>query len=218
MSSLDRLIENNRQWADEMKAQDQAFFDKLIKQQTPEFLWIGCADSRVPANEIVGMMPGELFVHRNVANLVLHTDINCLAVMQYAVDVLKIKHILVVGHYACGGVRAAMDDYQHGMIDNWLRNIRDLYVRNRDEIESISDEQKRVDRLCELNVIQQVSNVTHSTIVQNAWARGQELDIHGWIYSVADGLIKDLDVTVSNIDQVEDLYRMAPAQLQRLTY
>jgi carbonic anhydrase len=218
MSSLDRLIENNRQWADEMKARDQAFFEKLIKQQTPEFLWIGCADSRVPANEIVGMMPGELFVHRNVANLVLHTDINCLAVMQYAVDVLKVKHILIVGHYACGGVRAAMDDYQHGMIDNWLRNIRDLYVRNRDEIQSIANEQARVDRLCELNVIQQVSNVTHSTIVQNAWARGQSLDVHGWIYSVADGLIKDLDVTVSNIDQVEEAYRMAPAQLQRITY
>jgi carbonic anhydrase len=218
MSSLDRLLDNNRDWADKVKANDAGFFDKLLQQQTPEFLWIGCADSRVPANEIVGMMPGELFVHRNVANMVIHTDMNCLAVMQFAVDVLKVKHIMVVGHYGCGGVRAATDDYQHGLIDNWLRNIRDLYVQRKDELMSIDDEKKRVDRLCELNVIQQVSNVTHTTIVQNAWARGQDLDVHGWIYSVADGLIKDLDVSVGCIDQVEEAYRMAPAQLQRITY
>lgn len=218
MSSLDRLLENNREWAEKIKANDSGFFDKLLSQQRPEFLWIGCADSRVPANEIVGMMPGELFVHRNVANLVIHTDMNCLAVMQFAVDVLQVKHIMVVGHYACGGVRAATEDHQHGLIDNWLRNIRDLYVRRKDELMAISDEKERIDRLCELNVVQQVSNVTHSTIVQNAWARGQSLDVHGWIYSVGDGLIRDLNVSVSSIEQVEEAYRMAPAQLQPITF
>ena len=218
MSSLDRLLDNNREWAKKIQSIDANFFNKLIAQQRPEFLWIGCADSRVPANEIVDLMPGELFVHRNVANMVIHTDMNCLAVMQFAVDVLQVKHIMVVGHYGCGGVRAATEDYQHGMIDNWLRNIRDLYVRRQDELMAIEDEKARIDRLCELNVMQQVSNVTHSTIIQNAWARGQSLDVHGWIYGVNDGLIRDLNVSVSSIEQVEEAYRMAPAQLQRITY
>ena len=218
MSSLDRLLDNNREWAKKIQSIDANFFNKLIAQQRPEFLWIGCADSRVPANEIVDLMPGELFVHRNVANMVIHTDMNCLAVMQFAVDVLQVKHIMVVGHYGCGGVRAATEDYQHGLIDNWLRNIRDLYVRRKDELMTIEDEKERIDRLCELNVMQQVRNVTHSTIIQNAWARGQSLDVHGWIYGVNDGLIRDLNVSVSSIEQVEEAYRMAPAQLQRITY
>ncbi|MGE4477211.1 MAG: carbonic anhydrase, partial [Stutzerimonas sp.] len=172
MNDLDQLLQNNRSWAEAIKQEDPAFFEKLAGQQVPEYLWIGCSDARVPANEIVGLLPGELFVHRNVANVVLQTDLNCLSVIQYAVDVLKVRHILVTGHYGCGGVRAAMRDDQLGLIDGWLRGIRDLYHDYYEAIAALPDEEARVDRMCELNVIQQVANVSHTNIVQNAWHRG----------------------------------------------
>ncbi|MDH4553780.1 carbonate dehydratase [Pseudomonas sp. BN417] len=210
MSDLQQLIDNNARWAEKIKKQDPDFFEKLAKQQVPEFLWIGCSDARVPANEIVGMLPGDLFVHRNVANVVLHTDLNCLSVIQYAVDVLKVKHILVTGHYGCGGVRAAMRDTQYGLIDGWLRTIRDLYYEQRDHLATFATEEERVDRLCELNVIQQVANVSHTTIVQNAWHRGQELSVHGCIYGIKDGIWKNLNVTVSGMEQLPPQYRLRP--------
>ncbi len=210
MSDLQQLIDNNARWAEKIKRQDPDFFEKLAKQQVPEFLWIGCSDARVPANEIVGMLPGDLFVHRNVANVVLHTDLNCLSVIQYAVDVLKVKHILVTGHYGCGGVRAAMRDTQYGLIDGWLRTIRDLYYEQRDHLATFATEEERVDRLCELNVIQQVANVSHTTIVQNAWHRGQELSVHGCIYGIKDGIWKNLNVTVSGLEQLPPQYRLRP--------
>ncbi len=173
MSDLQELIDNNDRWAESINEEDPQFFAKLANQQVPEYLWIGCSDARVPANEIVGLLPGDLFVHRNVANVVLHTDLNCLSVIQYAVDVLKVKHILVTGHYGCGGVRASMQDRQLGLIDGWLRAIRDVYYEHRVELSKLATEEEQVDRLCELNVIQQVANVGHTSIVQNAWHRGQ---------------------------------------------
>ena len=208
MKDLQELIDNNARWAEAIKEEDPQFFAKLASQQTPEFLWIGCSDARVPANEIVGMLPGDLFVHRNVANVVLHTDLNCLSVIQYAVDVLKVRHILVTGHYGCGGVRASMQDQQFGLIDGWLRSIRDLCYEHREQLAQLPDEEARVDRLCELNVIQQVANVSHTTIVQNAWHRGQSLSIHGCIYSIKNGIWKSLDVTISSIEQVPPQYRL----------
>ena len=208
MSDLQELIDNNARWAESIKEEDPLFFSKLASQQVPEFLWIGCSDARVPANEIVGLLPGDLFVHRNVANVVLHTDLNCLSVIQYAVDVLKVQHILVTGHYGCGGVRASMQDLQLGLIDGWLRSIRDLYYEHREALSQLSDEEARVDRLCELNVIQQVANVSHTTIVQNAWQRGQPLSIHGCIYSIKNGIWKSLNVTINNLDQVPPQYRL----------
>jgi carbonic anhydrase len=208
MKTLSYLFDNNRKWAAQIKAQDPDFFQKLANQQQPEFLWIGCSDSRVPSNQIVGLMPGEVFVHRNVANMVVHTDFNCLSVIQYAVEVLKVKHIMVVGHYGCGGVRAAIRDQQYGLIDNWLRFLKDLYYIKRHRFENMTEDEK-VDLLCELNVKAQVANVCRTTIVQNAWARGQELVVHGWIYSVGDGLLRDLDLTVSSPDQVAEAYRIA---------
>ncbi|HKS13971.1 MAG TPA: carbonate dehydratase [Pseudomonas sp.] len=207
MHDLQELIDNNARWADAITQRDPDFFAKLARQQTPEFLWIGCSDARVPANEIVGMLPGDLFVHRNVANVVLHTDLNCLSVIQYAVDVLKVKHILVTGHYGCGGVRAAMQDRQLGLIDGWLRSIRDLYYEKRDELAPLEGEAK-VDRMCELNVIQQVANVGHTSIVQNAWHRGQGLSIHGCIYGIKDGRWKSLDTTISGPEQLPPQYRL----------
>ncbi|HSC82983.1 MAG TPA: carbonate dehydratase [Pseudomonas sp.] len=210
MSDLQHLFDNNARWAEAIKEEDPEFFAKLAKQQVPEFLWIGCSDARVPANEIVGLLPGDIFVHRNVANVVLHTDLNCLSVIQYAVDVLKVKHILVTGHYGCGGVRAAMQDRQFGLIDGWLRSIRDLYYEQREHFAAIADEEDRIDRLCELNVIQQVANVSHTTIVQNAWHRGQDLAVHGCIYGIKDGLWKDLNVTVSGLEQLPPQYRLRP--------
>ena len=210
MSDLKQLLENNARWAEDIKRRDPDFFAKLAKQQVPEYLRIGCSDARVPANEIVGMLPGDLFVHRNVANVVLHTDLNCLSVVQYAVDVLKVKHILVTGHYGCGGVRASMRDTQYGLIDGWLRSIRDLYYEHREHLASFATEDARVDRLCELNVIQQVANVSHTTIVQNAWHRGQSLSVHGCIYGIKDGIWKDLNVTVSGMDQLPPQYRLRP--------
>lgn len=182
------------------------FFTKLAQQQAPDSLWIGCSDSRVPANQIVGLLPGELFVHRNVANLVIHSDMNCLSVLQYAVDVLKIKHIIVCGHYGCGGVKAAIDSRPHGLIDNWLRHVRDIYLQYKEDLDRKADETERLDRLCELNVRQQVVNVGNTTIVQDAWARNQSVTVHGWIYRVADGLLKDLGLSVSAENAVFDLW------------
>ena len=210
MPDLHKLFDNNTQWAEAIKQEDPTFFEQLAKQQAPEYLWIGCSDARVPANEIVGLLPGELFVHRNVANVILHTDLNCLSVIQYAVDVLKVRHILVTGHYGCGGVRAAMQDKQLGLIDGWLRPIRNLYYEHHAKLEHLGSEEERVDRLCELNVIQQVANVSHTSIVQNAWHRGQRLAVHGCIYGIKDGRWKNLDVTVSSITQLPEQFRLRP--------
>ncbi len=198
MKILPRLFENNRRWAAGRRASDPDFFTRLVDQHAPEFLWIGCADSRVPANEIVGLLPGELFVHRNIANLVLHSDFNCLSVLQYAVDVLKVRHIIVCGHYGCGGVTAAMEDRSHGLVDNWLRPIREIRRARAAELSRLDTGQKRLDRLCELNVVQQVMNVGNTTVLQGAWDRGQEVTVHGWIYSLGDGLLQDLGVCVSS--------------------
>ncbi|NLD14983.1 MAG: carbonate dehydratase [Gammaproteobacteria bacterium] len=210
MPELHQLFENNVRWAKSIKEEDPEFFQKLAKQQEPEYLWIGCSDARVPANEIVGMLPGDLFVHRNVGNVVLHTDLNCLSSVQYAVDVLKVKHILVTGHYGCGGVKAAMSDKQVGITDAWIRTIRDLYFKHYDELSLLPTEEERVDRLCELNVIEQVANVSHTAIVQNAWHRGQKLSIYGCIYGIKDGLWKNLNVTIKGVDQVPPQYRLQP--------
>lgn len=205
MSKYDLLFENNQKWAKRTLEQKPGFFEELSQQQAPEFLWIGCSDSRVPANEIVGLMPGELFVHRNVANLVVHTDMNCLSVLQFAIDVLKVKHVIVCGHYGCGGINAALDGNSHGLIDNWLNNIRDLIHRKADELNGIDDRKQRQDRLCELNVINQVTNVARTTIVKDAWNRGQEVSIHSWVYGLSDGLIRDLGLTLSSIDDLNEL-------------
>ncbi|WOD07838.1 carbonate dehydratase [Marinomonas sp. GJ51-6] len=200
-NKLTELFDKNREWAAKVTEEDPEFFETLSKQQLPEYLWIGCADSRVPANQIVDLLPGEVFVHRNIANVVVHTDLNCLSVIQFAVDVLKVKHIMVVGHYGCGGIKAAMGTEEHGMIDNWLRHIKDVYRLHKQEIDSIEDEHARFDRMCELNVVEQVANVCQSSIVQNAWRIGQELHVHGWCYSLGNGHIKDLEVTVSNAEE-----------------
>lgn len=194
---LDHLKANNRAWAARKIAADKGFFKRLVGQQAPEYLWIGCSDSRVPANEIVDLDPGELFVHRNVANLAPPQDANYLSVLQFAVDVLKVKHILVVGHYGCGGVRAAVDGHRRGLVDHWLHPIRDVYHAHRHELQAIADDDARHNRLCELNVMRQVRNVAADVFVQDAWARGQELMVHGWVYSLQTGLVNDLDVSVS---------------------
>ncbi len=196
MKGLKRLLDQNKAWAESITATDPEFFPNLAQQQSPTFLWIGCSDSRVPATQLVGMMPGEMFVHRNVANVVVHTDFNCLSVMQFAVDVLKVEHIIVCGHHGCGGVKAAMDNLQFGLIDNWLRHVQDVLHQHEAELAKIEDEEKRLDRLCELNVIAQVLNVGRTTIVQNAWERGQELVVHGWVYDLQDGLLRDLGVSL----------------------
>jgi len=208
MRNLKYLFDNNRAWAARMLAQDSTFFQTLAAQHAPEYLWIGCSDSRVPANEIIGKMPGEVFVHRNVANIVVHTDLNCLSVIQYAVEVLKVKHIIVCGHYGCGGVSAAMQHKEFGLIDNWLRHLKDIYRRHEYELESIEDLSHRQNRFCECNVIEQVRNVCHTTIVQGAWRREQELSVHGWIYGLGDGLLKDLDLTITSPDELDAVYRM----------
>lgn len=205
MKTLSQLFKKNIAWAEDIEKEHPGFFTELVKQQNPQYLWIGCADSRVPANEIVGLMPGELFVHRNVANLVNHTDLNLLSVLQYAVDVLQVKHIMVVGHYGCGGVRAAMEDKPLGLIDNWLRQIRELYFRHRSEVDALPTMTERVNRLCELNVQRQVMNVIHTTIVQEAWRRGQPLNVHGWVYALSDGLLRDLKLTVTGPEDVASM-------------
>lgn len=210
MSKLDNLFDSNREWASSVKTSDPDFFAKLAAQQNPEYLWIGCSDSRVPANQIVGLMPGEIFVHRNVANMVVHTDFNCLTVLQFAVDVLKVKHVIVVGHYGCGGVRAAYENKDNGFIDNWLRNIKDVQYRHADELAAIDSVDSRLDRLCELNVQTQVDHVAQTTIVQNAWHRDQAVTVHGWVYSIKDGLLKDLNCAVDNVQQIDAAYRVIP--------
>jgi carbonic anhydrase len=202
---LDHLKANNRAWANRMVAADAGFFRRLASQQAPEYLWIGCSDSRVPANEIVGLDPGELFVHRNVANLAPPQDANYLSVLQFAVDVLKVKHVIVVGHYGCGGVSAAVDGQRRGLVDHWLHPIREVFHAHRRELEAIPDRHARLDRLCELNVVRQVRNVASDVFVQDAWARGQNLGIHGWVYSLADGLVRDLGVTTSRPEDIERL-------------
>ena len=202
MRVLKNLFEQNRKWAEKVKESDPDFFQKLSRQQNPEYLWIGCSDSRVPSNQIVGMLPGEIFVHRNIANLVVPSDLNCLSVIQYAVEVLKIKHIIVCGHYGCGGVKAAMEKDEHGLIDNWLHHIRDVYRAHNTEIDAIDDPSSKLDKMCELNVIEQVANVCNTTIVRNAWKSGQELSVHGWIYSIENGILQDLNVCVTGIDEI----------------
>jgi carbonic anhydrase len=209
MHDLHILFDNTREWAARNLARDPEFCARLVRQQAPDYLWIGCSDSRVPANEIVGLLPGELFVHRNVANVVVHTDLNCLSVMQFAVEALKVKHIIVTGHYGCGGVRAAMLDARYGLIDNWLRNVQDVARKHSDLLNSISDENERLDRLCELNVIEQVARVCETTIVRTAWEEGQELTVHGWIYSIENGRLRDLGICAGNLQDVERQYAEA---------
>lgn len=197
MTEVNHLIANNQAWARRAVERDPEFFSRLARQQSPEYLWIGCSDSRVPANEIVDLLPGELFVHRNVANVVVHTDLNCLSVMQFAVEVLKVKHILVVGHYGCGGVQAALENQRLGLIDNWLRHVQDVAEKHRAELDAIAEPRQRAARLCELNVVEQVANVSATTVVQGAWDRGQILTVHGWVYGLADGIVRDLGVSRS---------------------
>ncbi len=205
MKKLSRLFDQNRAWAEKVVKDNPGFFKALSKQQAPEYLWIGCADSRVPANEIVNLLPGELFVHRNVANLVKHSDLNCLSVLQFAIDILKVKHVIVCGHYGCGGVKAAMENEPHGLVDNWIRSIRDLYIKNGQYLSSMESPEQKTNKLCELNVIEQVYNVCQTTIVQDAWKRNQPLSIHGWIYSLENGLLRDLDVCISSNEEIEIL-------------
>jgi carbonic anhydrase len=207
--SLQHLFDSNRQWAERITSQDPEFFRRLSRLQRPQYLWIGCADSRVPANEIVDLLPGELFVHRNVANIVVHTDLNCLSVMQFAVDVLRVQHIMVVGHYGCGGVRAAYERQRLGLIDNWLRHIQDVHAKHRGHLAAITNADVAVDRLCELNVIEQVANVCQTSIVLDAWDRGQPLTVHGWCYGLKDGLVRDLQTSVSGADEAQPAYRRA---------
>ncbi|MBP7064624.1 carbonate dehydratase [Ferrovibrio sp.] len=207
MSEIDKLFDNNRGWAISKLNADPGFFDRLSHQQNPAYLWIGCADSRVPANEIVGLDPGELFVHRNVANLVQPADMNCLAVLQYAIEYLKVRHIIVTGHYGCGGVRAALYQDQLGLIDHWLRPIRDTREKFATELDAIIDEYKRLNALCEMNVREQVTNLAKTTIVQNAWAKGQSLALHGWVYGISNGLVRDLGVTMTGPETLPPIHR-----------
>jgi carbonic anhydrase len=207
MKELFELFEKNKSWVKEKLKQDKFFFKRLSKEQIPKFLWIGCSDSRVPANQIVSLEPGELFVHRNVANLFPNTDINCLSVLEYGVDILKIEHVIVCGHYGCHGIKAAMEDHHLGLVDNWLRNIRDIYFKNQNELEQL-DENKKYDRLVELNISQQVMNICHTTIVQLAWQRKQKLTIHGWVYDIKSGLLKDLNCLYSSQKQIDEIYKI----------
>jgi carbonic anhydrase len=211
MRNLSHLFDNNRAWADGIRQQDPDFFRKLSQQQYPTYLWIGCSDSRVPANQIVGLLPGELFVHRNIANLVVHTDLNCLSVMQFAVDILKVRHIIVCGHYGCSGVQAVLRRDRIGLSDNWLRHVQDVREKHRKTLASLSNE--AADRLCELNVIEQVANVCHTTIAREAWERGQELTVNGWVYRLQDGLLRDLQTTVTSFEEALTAYDSAVAAL-----
>lgn len=208
MNKLPSLFENNREWAKRIKEEQPDFFDVLSKGQNPDYLWIGCADSRVPVNEILDLAPGEIFVHRNIANLVVHSDLNCQSVIQYAVSVLKVKHIIVCGHYGCGGVKAAMEHQSYGLIDNWLFHIKDTYKQHEEVISAIEDEEEKLNKLCELNVHAQVRNVCHSPFVQRAWDINQGLSVHGWVYSLEEGLIKDLNVSISSNKETADLFRI----------
>src|SRR5215210_6231145 len=197
MKELESLLKRNREWATQINASDPAFFQRLAQQQSPAYLWIGCSDSRVPSSQLVGLSPGEMFVHRNVANIVVHTDFNCLSVIQFAVEVLKVKHIIVCGHYGCGGVQAAMQNLKMGLIDNWLRHVQDVMQKHKALLGSVTDETERLNRLCELNVIEQVMNVSQTTILQRAWENGQEIAVHGWIYGLQDGLLRELNICIT---------------------
>jgi len=209
MNDLRKLLENNRAWSEGLKSRNPGFFDAIAEQQSPRYLWIGCSDSRVPATQLVGLLPGELFVHRNVANVVVHTDFNCLSVLQFAVDVLKVSHIIVCGHYGCGGVQAALENRPLGLIDNWLRYVQDVIHSHEAQLSKIRVETQRLNKLCELNVIEQVLNVSRTTIVQGAWERGQELTVHGWIYGISDGLLRDLKICINNQAELPAAYEEA---------
>jgi carbonic anhydrase len=213
MESLNHLFEKNKAWAEKIRRQEPDFFLELSRQQSPQYLWIGCADSRVPANEIVGLLPGELFVHRNVANLVVHTDLNCLSVMQFAVDLLKVRHIIVCGHYGCSGVLAALRRDRLGLSDNWLRHLQDVRQKHEASLANAADDTQAAMRLCELNVIEQVANVCQTTIAADAWEGGQELTVHGWIYGLQDGHLHDLNITISGIDELSNRYEAAISAL-----
>ena len=202
-SNLEKIFAANRDWAERVRAEDPQFFDKLAHLQAPEYLWIGCSDSRVPANQITGLLPGEVFVHRNIANVVVHTDLNCLSVIQFAIDVLKVRHVMVVGHYGCGGVRAALENTRVGLADNWIRHIQDVRDKHQDFLNGIGDAERRWARLCELNVVEQALNVARTTLVRDTWARGQPLTVHGWIYGLDDGLLRDMGFAVSASEEVE---------------
>jgi carbonic anhydrase len=215
MRTLSHLFASNRAWAAEMARREPEFFTRLVRQQAPEYLWIGCSDSRVPANQIVGRLPGELFVHRNVANVVVHTDLNCLSVLQYAVEVLRVRHVIVCGHYGCGGVLAALRDDRLGLIDNWLRHVQDVCGKHVDRLQGLADEKQRHDRLCELNVIEQVVNVCQTTVARDAWKRGESLSVHGWIYNLSDGLLRDLGMCVTRAEEIMGCYEAALAGLSR---
>lgn len=212
---MDKIFTANRDWAERVRAEDPTFFDKLAHLQAPEYLWIGCSDSRVPANEITGLLPGEVFVHRNIANVVVHTDLNCLSVIQFAIDVLKVRHIMVVGHYGCSGVRAALDNARLGLADNWLRHIQDVRDKHQDLLDSIVDEQQRWACLCELNVLEQAINVARTTLVRDSWARNQALTVHGWIYGLNDGLLRDTGFIVSTNEEVDAVAAQSLAGLHR---
>ncbi|HEY1130761.1 MAG TPA: carbonate dehydratase [Roseateles sp.] len=207
---LQDLLDNNKRWAEETEAQSPGFFSRLLKQQTPQYLWIGCADSRVPANELVDLLPGELFVHRNVANVVVHSDLNCLSVMQFAVDQLKVRHVIIVGHSNCGGVVAALRDLRVGLVDNWLRHVQDVRHMHQAWLDTIPDA-NRVNALCELNVLEQARNACHTTVVQDAWTRGQEVVVHGWVYGLHNGLLEDLQISAARVEDIEPAYRRSLA-------
>jgi carbonic anhydrase len=209
VNKLENLFANNRLWVDQVLAQDPEFFRNLARQQSPEYLWIGCSDSRVPANEITGLAPGEVFVHRNIANVIVHTDLNALSVIQFAVDMLKVKHIMVVGHYGCSGVQAALRGTRVGVADNWLRHVQDVHKKHQELFTEAAGENLSLWRLCELNVLEQVVNLCSTTVVQDAWLRGQELTIHGWVYGIHNGLLHDLDLSVESLDQMEGEYQRA---------
>jgi len=214
-TQLQELFESNRLWAEATEARSPGFFTSLLKQQAPQYLWIGCSDSRVPANEIVGLMPGELFVHRNVANVVVHSDLNCLSVMQFAIDMLQVQHIMVVGHYGCSGVKAAMLNRRIGVADNWLRHVQDVRNKHRAWLEGMPDEEMRLQAMCELNVLEQSLNVCEATVVQDAWARGQTVVVHGWVYGLHNGLLEDLKITVAGADDVNPAYGLALGALKQ---
>jgi len=213
-NELHNLLDSNRRWAAQTEAAEPGFFSRLLKQQTPQYLWIGCADSRVPANELVDLLPGELFVHRNVANVVVHSDLNCLSVMQFAVDQLQVRHIIIVGHSNCGGVVAALHDRRVGLVDNWLRHVQDVRNAHHDWLESLAED-KRVNALCELNVLEQARNACQTTVVQDAWARGQSVAVHGWVYGLHNGLLQDLTITAASADEVAPAYQRALAALKQ---
>lgn len=213
MSDLDHLFAKNRAWAEQVRTENPGFFDQLAHIQTPEYLWIGCSDSRVPANQITGLLPGEVFVHRNIANVVVHSDLNCLSVLQFAVDVLRVKHVIVVGHYGCGGVKAAMDNWRLGLVDNWLRHIQDVRQKHEVMLSACAGDELRLARLCELNVVEQALNVCHTTVLREAWNRGQAVSVHGWVYGLSDGLIRDTGFSVANLGGIAAGYAAAIASI-----